>query len=52
MRRALKTPLILFWLLILPVPMAHPAAVQVVTHQYAPYQYEEEGERHHHRRHL
>jgi polar amino acid transport system substrate-binding protein len=40
----MKNTLIAFWLLILTAPMAYPATVQVVTHQYYPYQYEENGE--------
>lgn len=39
-----KRLLSLLWLLILSAPVAHAATVQVVTHQYYPYQYAEEGE--------
>jgi polar amino acid transport system substrate-binding protein len=41
---SIKISLILCWLLILPVPMVHSAPVRIVTHQYYPYQYEEEGQ--------
>jgi polar amino acid transport system substrate-binding protein len=44
MRHSMKNTLIAFWLMILTAPMAYPAPVQVVTHQYYPYQYEENGE--------
>jgi polar amino acid transport system substrate-binding protein len=44
MRRSMKNTLIAFWLLFLPVPLVHSAPVQIVTHQYYPYQYEENGE--------
>lgn len=44
MGRSIKNSLLAFWLLIVLAPMAHSAPVQIVTHQYYPYQYEEDGE--------
>jgi polar amino acid transport system substrate-binding protein len=44
MRHSMKCILILIWLLILLAPVVHAAPVQIVTHQYYPYQYEENGE--------
>jgi len=44
MRHSMKSMLIAFWLLILLAPIVDAAPVQIVTHQYYPYQYEEDGE--------